>query len=45
MAEYKACIMGLQATIDKRVKELEVYRDLALVIYYLRGEWDTRQPH
>ena len=45
MAEYKACAMGLQAAIDKGVKELEVYGDLALVIYQLREEWETRDSH
>ena len=29
--------MGLQAVIDKGVT-----RDLALVIYQLQGEWETR---
>ena len=38
MAEYEACAIGLQVAIDKGVKELEVYRDLTLVIYQLRGE-------
>ena len=33
MAEYEACVMGLQTVIDKGVKELEVYEDSALVIY------------
>ena len=36
VAEYEACIMGLQAAIDKKVKNLKVYRDSALVIYQLR---------
>ena len=44
MAEYEACIIGLQAVIDKGVKELEVYRDSALVIYQLQGECKTREP-
>ena len=35
VVEYEACAMGLQDAIDKRVKELEVYRDSALVIYQL----------
>ena len=30
--EYEACIMGLQATLGLRVKELEVYGDSALII-------------
>ena len=42
MVEYEACTMGLQAAIDKWVKELEVYEDSTLVIYQLRGEWETR---
>ena len=33
VAEYEACIMGLQAIIDKKVKNLKVYGDSALVIY------------
>ena len=30
--EYKACIMGLRATLRLGVKELEVYGDSALII-------------
>ena len=42
MAEYEACIMGLQAAMAKNVKNLKVYRDSTLVIYQLRGDWLTR---
>ena len=42
MAEYETCIMGLQAVITKKVKNLKVYGDSALVIYQLRGDWLTR---
>ena len=38
VVEYEACIMGLQAAIDKKVKILKVYGDSALVIYQLRGD-------
>ena len=38
VAEYEACIMGLQAAIDKKVKNLKVYRDSALAIYQLWGD-------
>jgi len=41
MAEYEACILGIRAVIDFRVKLLKVYRDLALVIFQLKGEWET----
>ena len=39
---YKAYVVGLQATIDKGVKELDVYGDSTLVIYQLQREWKTR---
>ena len=42
VAEYEECIMGLQAVITKKVKNLKVYGDSALVIYQLRGDWLTR---
>ena len=42
VAEYEACIMGLQAAIAKKVKNLKVYRDSALVISQLQGDWLTR---
>ena len=38
MAEYEACALGIQATIDFDVKLLKVYGDSALVIHQLRGE-------
>ena len=39
---YEAYVVGLQATIDKGVKELDVYGDSILVIYQLQREWKTR---
>ena len=41
VAEYEACIMGLQAAMAK-VKNLKVYGDSTLVIYQLRGDWLTQ---
>ncbi|XP_050876808.1 uncharacterized protein LOC127080533 [Lathyrus oleraceus] len=32
MAEYEACIFGIEATIDLRIKILEFYGDSALVV-------------
>ena len=32
VAEYEACVMGLQAAIEKKIKKLTVYGDSALVI-------------
>ena len=34
--------MGLQATIEKKIKKLTVYGDSGLVICQLNGEWKTR---
>ena len=41
MAEYEACVMGLQAVIEKKIKKLTVYGDSALVICQLSEEWET----
>lgn len=42
MAEYEACILGIEATIDLRIKILEVYDDSALVISQVKGYWEAR---
>ncbi|XP_052481430.1 uncharacterized protein LOC128035548 [Gossypium raimondii] len=42
--EYEACIMGIRAAIERNIKVLRVYGDSALVIYQLKGEWETRDP-
>ena len=42
MVEYEACIMGLRAAIDLRIKFLSVFGDSALVISQIKGEWDTK---
>ena len=38
VAKYEACVMGLQAAIEKKIKKLTVYGDSALVICQLNGE-------
>ncbi|XP_050916554.1 uncharacterized protein LOC127131682 [Lathyrus oleraceus] len=42
MAKYEACIYGLEAEIDLRIKILEAYGDSALVISQVKGDWETR---
>ncbi|XP_058733261.1 uncharacterized protein LOC131604863 [Vicia villosa] len=42
MAEYEACIIGLEEAIDLKIKILDVYGDSALVINQIKGEWETR---
>lgn len=40
--EYEACIFGIKAIIDLRIKILEVYGDSTLVISQVKEDWDTR---
>ncbi|KAK5835436.1 hypothetical protein PVK06_011125 [Gossypium arboreum] len=42
MTEYEACIMRICTAIERKIRVLEVYGDSALVIYQLKGEWETR---
>ncbi|XP_052478893.1 uncharacterized protein LOC128034139 [Gossypium raimondii] len=44
IAKYEACIMGIRAAIERKIKVLEVYGDSTLVIYQLKGEWEMRDP-
>ncbi|XP_050918754.1 uncharacterized protein LOC127136206 [Lathyrus oleraceus] len=41
IAEYEACTLGIEAAIETRIKILEVYGDSSLVIYQVKGEWET----
>ncbi|XP_050876332.1 uncharacterized protein LOC127080041 [Lathyrus oleraceus] len=41
MEEYEACILCIEASIDLRIKILEVYRDSALVIIQVKGYWEA----
>ncbi|XP_058741390.1 uncharacterized protein LOC131613761 [Vicia villosa] len=45
VAEYEACIYGIEAAIDLRIKNLAVYGDFALVISQINGDWETRHPN
>ena len=38
VTKYKACVLGLQATIEKKIKILKIYGDSALIICQLNGE-------
>ena len=42
MAKYKACVLGLQTVIEKKMKSLNVYGDSVLIICQLNGEWEIR---
>ncbi|XP_050908898.1 uncharacterized protein LOC127122638 [Lathyrus oleraceus] len=42
MAEYEACIFGIEVAIDFRIKILEAYGDSTLVISQVKEDSDTR---
>ncbi|XP_031405683.1 uncharacterized protein LOC116214414 [Punica granatum] len=42
VAKYEACILGLQAAIDFKVKELELFGDSMLMIFQTLGQWKTK---
>ena len=42
MAEYEACICGLQAAINRGIKKLKVFGDSALIIFQIKGDWKTK---
>ncbi|PKI69672.1 hypothetical protein CRG98_009943, partial [Punica granatum] len=42
IAEYEACILGLQVAIDLKVKELEVFEDSMLTIFQTFKQWKTK---
>ena len=42
VAENEACMLGLQDTIENKIKKLTVYGNSALVICQLNEGWETR---
>ncbi|PKI66978.1 hypothetical protein CRG98_012643 [Punica granatum] len=44
VAEYEACIFGLQTAIDLKVKELEVFGDSMLTIFQMLKQWKIKDP-
>jgi len=42
-AGYEACILGLEATLELKIKKLDVYMDLMLIIYLVKGEWQIKK--
>jgi ribonuclease HI len=42
-AEYKACILGLEAALEMNIKKIDVYGDSMLIICQVKGEWQTKE--
>ncbi|XP_077219721.1 uncharacterized protein LOC143853911 [Tasmannia lanceolata] len=43
MAEYEACIVGLEAALALRVQDIDVFGDSILIIFQINGRWRTRE--
>ena len=43
MVDHEA--LGIKASINMRIKFLNVYGDSALVIVQIKGEWDMKHPN
>lgn len=42
MAEYEACIIGLEAALDMNIEKLIVFGDSELIIKKITGEWQVK---
>ncbi|XP_070036282.1 uncharacterized protein [Nicotiana tomentosiformis] len=42
MAEYEACILGLNLAVDMNIQELLVIGDSDLLVHQVQGEWATK---
>ena len=45
VAEYEACILGLEALLAIKVREVEVYGDSALIISEAQKIWKAKEEH
>ena len=45
MAEYEACITGMEALQELEVKEAEVFGDSTLVIAQAQRLWKVKEEH
>ncbi|XP_061979625.1 uncharacterized protein LOC133700079 [Populus nigra] len=42
-AEYEACILGLEATLELKIEKIDVYGDSMLIICQVKREWQTKE--
>ena len=40
--EYEACILGLETTLELRIRQIEVFGDSNMVLRKIQGHWKTR---
>jgi len=41
--DYEACILGLKAASELKIRKIYVYGDSILIIYQVKGEWQTKK--
>ena len=41
--EYEACILGLEAALEMKIRKVDVYCDSMLIICQVKGEWQTKE--
>jgi ribonuclease HI len=41
--EYEACMLGLEAALELRIRKIDVYSDSMLIIYQVKGEGQTKE--
>jgi len=41
--EYEACILGLEVALELKIRKMDVYGDLMLIICQVKGEWQTKK--
>ena len=42
IVEYEACILGLDTTLELRIRQMEVFDESNLVLRQIQGHWNTR---
>jgi ribonuclease HI len=43
ITEYEACILGLEAALELKIRKMDVYGDSILIICQVKGEWKTKE--
>ena len=39
---YEACILGLETTLELKIRQIEVFGDSNMVLRKIQGDWKTR---
>ena len=42
IVEYEACILGLETSLELRIRQMGVFGDSNMVLRQIQGKWKTR---